>query len=143
MASESALRKLFAERVQGFDPCAQVRQVENAAGSGDPDTYVCTEGRSVWVELKYIPLPKRTSTPIRCRHIRTGQLLWAANHLKAGGRVWFLVQVGRWYLLLTAKVAAKLRHGLPREALYDHATVVYDGLPADVMQDMLTLPCDG
>lgn len=142
MASENALRKLFPQRVHQWDPHAQVRQVENAAGAGDPDTYVCTKGRSVWVELKYMALPKRKGTKLRGRHIRTSQLLWAAGHLRAGGTVWFLVQVGRDYYLLQPRVAARLKSGMAPDSLFEAASAVYtNGLPVDVMEDMLSLPC--
>ena len=142
MGSESSTRKRLRGVVLAYDPDAQVVQVENAVNSGDPDTYICTRGRSVWVELKYVALPKRVSTPIRCRHVRTAQLMWAADHLKAGGRVWFLVQVGNWYFLLLPRIAARLLNGVKREDLHNWATKVYKGaLPAQVMQDMLEQPC--
>lgn len=138
MASEGALRGMVATRVKQYDPDAHVRQVENAAGAGDPDTYVCSKGRSVWLELKYMPRPKRATTALRGRHIRTSQLLWAADHLKAGGNVWFLVQVGRDYYLLTPAVAAALKHGLAPEELDRRASVIYRGhLPPDMMEDAL------
>lgn len=133
MSSESALRKLYAQRIRGYDPLAHVRQIENAAGSGEPDTYVCSGGDSVWTELKYIDAPVRKTTKIRCRHVRTSQLLWAADHLKAGGIVWFLVQVGKDYYLLTPRVASALRSGLSRDVLEQRACGVWHGaLPEDV-----------
>lgn len=142
MASETALRKLLADRIHGEDPDAHVRQVENAAGSGDPDTYICFQGHSVWVELKYIEPPKRPTTPIRGKHIRTAQLLWAADHLRADGIVWFLVQVGKVYYLLNARTAARLKSGIPPGDLWDQAVAVWcDGLPWDVMHKLLELPC--
>ena len=133
MASEASFRSYLAERVWLADPHAHVMQVENQVETGTPDTYLRSQGFGAWLELKEIEPPKRATTGVRCRHYTRQQFAWAALEWRAGGRCWVFLQLGRAYLLLHPRTAARLRTGAYTvEQLRAAAVGVWDRqLPGD------------
>lgn len=72
------------------------QRIENLTGDGVPDTYLCVDGISWWLELKRgVQL---TNGAIRVDY-RPRQVPWLLDELRAGGQAGVLVQVGKDRLL--------------------------------------------
>lgn len=144
--SEAATRKLLAAKLVEAEPDAHVVQVENGAvGPGTPDTYVRVRGTAAWIEVKYAKAPARPTTPVRLRHLTTQQVGWHAAEIRAGGRVWLLLQLSRDYLLLHPKHGPGLRRGAyTAPQLAERAERVWKGaLPGPATVDFLVqTPCN-
>lgn len=116
-----------------------VTRVENVAGEGHPDAEGCYRGVQFWLELKVAKRPARSATLLRFGSpLRDSQVDWARKRIAAGGRVWYLIQVGsgherQVYLIRATTVSI--------DALYHHVNEdwlrQYDSLdevtPAQVM----------
>lgn len=92
--------------------------VENTALPGTPDLNF-VEG---WCELKRIGgWPKRPETFVRVKEFTPKQRAWAKRRHRAGGKVFFLLQAGRDWLLLPGNVAADIVDRATKQELIDEA----------------------
>jgi hypothetical protein len=86
-----------------------IERVENMAGIGRPDVNYCIRGVEGNIELKQLPeWPKREDTVVPVRHFTPQQRLWIRDRVRAGGRVYVLLQVCRpanLYMLLPGEWA--------------------------------------
>lgn len=71
-----------------------LQRVENLAAVGVPDVYYATRsGRSGWIELKAVTLPKRSSTRVLgTQGLRTEQVAWHAKAVAFGVRSYVLIR---------------------------------------------------
>ena len=78
--------------------------VENSAYAGTPDiNYI-----GGWIECKWLrSWPKRRETIVKVSRFHQGQRVWAKRRIKKGGVVWFVLQVGKEWLLIDGAVAAE------------------------------------
>lgn len=102
-----------------------VVRVENSCGSGFPDVEACWLGTSFTVELKCADRPKREGTTCNFKHMRAGQVIFAADRAKARGRHFLLLQVGSGHeaqrYLLVGTYAAAVLSGLTERAISTYA----------------------
>lgn len=75
---------------------ADLMRVENSVCPGTPDVNGCYRGVEFWIELKKVPRPRRTTTPVRIPHFTPQQRAWIKRR---GRRAFVLLQVGRAYFL--------------------------------------------
>lgn len=97
-----------------------IERIENAVGAGHPDVECCYMGVQNWIEQKVAKRPARSTTKLRFGSpLRDSQYEWALKRIAAGGRVWYLIQVGggpdRQMYLVRATVETV-------NALYEHVT---------------------
>ena len=126
MGSESALWDM----VRGtWTPHMRLVRIENRLELGTPDVYYNAIGRNGWLELKHVPAwPARKTTKVVIDHLTLEQITWAEAELKAGGRMWYLLQAERTYLLLTPAVAREIYEGsLTSAEIIERATVRDEG----------------
>ena len=105
--SERALWHTLRPRLLAI-PRALVRRIENGAGEGDPDVYLCSPSTGpLWIELKYRrQWPQRLDRIVTLPHFTPAQRSWHLAHATASGRSWVLLQVARHYMLLPGAQAA-------------------------------------
>lgn len=85
---------------------------EDELSTSIPDVSFARNGVDGWLELKTIAaLPKRASTPITLKHLRSGQVNWLESRGRRGaGACWLLLAVGEemsqadWYLVHHTRV---------------------------------------
>lgn len=78
-----------------MDHALHMERIENAVGVGHPDVELCYCGIQSWIEQKVAKRPARRTTKLRFGSpLRESQKLWAEQRIAAGGRVWYLIQVG-------------------------------------------------
>ena len=73
-------------------------RVENRVMRGMPDVHYIRDGKSGWIELKYIE--KWSKRGRFTSGLRQSQTFWANQHIRAGGKSWFLFRVGRDFTIL-------------------------------------------
>lgn len=97
---------------------AHVVRLEDKLTPGIPDLNFCYRGCEVWLEGKFVRLPKRDSTVITFgSSIRTlNQSEWMRKRRLAGGCCYFWIRVegGQWYILDDLEM---LREGLSKKQL--------------------------
>lgn len=95
-----------------------VQRFEDAVSRGIPDIYAARDGRSVWIEAKYLhSWPKRDTTPVRIG-LRPEQVVWIEDAVAAGVDVRIAVRVGRQNeLWFRGALVRWLAAGQPRAAL--------------------------
>jgi hypothetical protein len=72
-----------------------LERLENMVGVGHPDVEGCYQGVQFWLELKVAKRPARNTTKLRFGSpLRDSQVEWAKKRIAAGGRVWYLIQIG-------------------------------------------------
>jgi hypothetical protein len=113
----------------GLQAICQCERVENRVGAGMPDVYICSEGRSVWVELKKATPPRRASTPFAIKNLRRAQIIWHRNHARSGGLSWLLVQYGTEWILFSGRVLDQLAEPMTQTEAREIATEVWTSLP--------------
>lgn len=97
----------------GIQPFCFVQRIENNAGEGVPDIWLCSRetGRGAWVELKYRPsLPVRGSTPVftGAYGLRPAQVAWIYNRAVAGASIYALGQCEDTLWLVHGRYARRL-----------------------------------
>lgn len=111
--------------------------MENPVRPGTPDVNF-VEG---WIELKYMARwPKiPAERPVLMDHFTPQQRLFAIRRSRARGNIWFLMQVGKEYLLLTGLTAAEIVGTATKQQLID-AAVLYcpKGLDEEALIKWLT-----
>ena len=72
-------------------------RVENRVMKGMPDVHYLSEGKTGWIELKYMNKwpKKRFSTGLKL-----SQVFWARNYTKNGGSSWILIRIAREFTAL-------------------------------------------
>lgn len=71
-----------------------LQRLENSVGVGHPDVEGCVDGGQVWIELKSVLRPAKTTSLIRPKK-RPSQSIWHRQRSAAGCKInWILLQVG-------------------------------------------------
>jgi hypothetical protein len=98
--SESSMWGTVRQALRGLDPV----RIENKLEKGVPDVnYV--EG---WVELKWVrKAPKNPETILMIDHYTTEQRTWAIRRHHAKGKIFLLLKVGVWWMVLSGACAAE------------------------------------
>lgn len=103
-----------------MDLPVHIERVENIAGAGHPDVELCYMGVQNWIEQKAAHRPARPSTKLRFGSpLRDSQVEWAKKRIAAGGRVWYLIQVGAGHERQMYLVRATIE---TIDALFNHVT---------------------
>lgn len=112
--SESGQRSRVVRALRSLDAVA----VENPARPGTPDVnYI-----GGWIELKWLRRwPTRADTLVAIDHYTKQQRAWARRRIRRGGTCWWMLQVGREWLLLDGAVAAAYVGEVNRQQLVDLA----------------------
>jgi hypothetical protein len=76
-------RSLWNSLKQNLPKKTHFQRIENRAGQGMPDVYLCMNGVPVWCELKIIKNGRIT--------LSTSQIAWHLAHTRCGGASFFLV----------------------------------------------------
>lgn len=124
MATEATLWQWASQARRVFGEHLHVERLENMVGAGHPDVEGCLDGIQFWLELKVAKRPARAATKLRFGSpLRDSQVEWGKKRIAAGGRVWYLIQVGS---------------GSERQVYLIRATVqTIDALYAHVNEDWL------
>ena len=81
-------------------------RVENKVMKGMPDVHYIKDGKSGWVELKYLPEWPKTRMSIG---LMKNQSFWLKEYDEQNGRCWVMIRIGRDYIaLVDGKDAPKL-----------------------------------
>ena len=96
--SEKALWKWLSNVRRTHQPI-HIERLENSVGVGMPDVQGCWRGVPFFVELKQCREPAGVGTicPVK---VRDSQIEWHNERMAAGGRSFFLIQVGNIRYLL-------------------------------------------
>ena len=82
---------------------AHVVRLEDKLTPGIPDLNFCYRGKEVWLEGKFVRLPKRDNTLVSfgATHRTLNQSEWMKQRRDSGGCCFFWVRVegGQWYIL--------------------------------------------
>jgi hypothetical protein len=76
-------RSLWNSLKQNLPKKTHFQRIENRAGQGMPDVYLCMNGVPVWCELKIIKNGRVS--------LSTSQIAWHLAHTRCGGASFFLV----------------------------------------------------
>ena len=80
-------------------------RVENKVMKGMPDVHYIKDGKSGWLELKYIDKwPKKRVTT----RLMLNQALWLDEYAKNNGNCWILIRVARDFICLIKGENAKI-----------------------------------
>jgi hypothetical protein len=90
---EKSLWKWLEKAKLAFGPALHMERVENYLEKGTPDVEGCLNYGSFHIELKTSPRPSKPGTRIKPKY-QDGQPEWHEKRIRAGGRVFSLVQVG-------------------------------------------------
>lgn len=90
---ESSLWGWLRDGTKTYRPLLDMSRVENTVDEGTPDVEGCYDGGQFWCELKSLTRPIKPSTAINLE-VDTEQVRWHRRRSLAGGRTWFLIQVG-------------------------------------------------
>ena len=72
-------------------------RVENKVMKGMPDVHYLTNGKSGWVELKYLnKWPKKRFNS----GVKLNQVFWAKEYIKRKGNSWILIRIDRDFTAL-------------------------------------------
>lgn len=116
MKPESAMRQRISKILRQANKAPT--PVENTAMPGTPDLSFV----EAWMELKRIESwPKRAETFVRVRDFTPKQRAWLKRRHRAGGKVYFLLQAGRDWILLPGHVAADIVDRSTKQELIDEA----------------------
>jgi hypothetical protein len=96
--AESALNNVLLDALKPFHPV----RVENGAAPGTPDINF-VEG---WIESKYLDHWPRQGI-VKCDHYTPQQRVFAIRRKRSSGNIWFVVQIGKEYLIFDGGVAAE------------------------------------
>ena len=88
-----------------------IQRIETAIERGIPDVYFIYEGRSGWIEGKYIRQPKRKTTKLKVK-ITVEQIAWHISHARHGGISYFLIKKGRDVYLFKGASGRALAMGI-------------------------------
>ena len=76
-------RSLWNSLKQNLPRKTHFQRIENRAGQGMPDVYLCMDGVPVWCELKIIKNGRAS--------LSTSQIAWHLAHTRCGGASFFLL----------------------------------------------------
>lgn len=86
---ESNLWNWLREGGRPLRPDLDLQRIENLVGVGTPDVEGCYQGSQFWIELKAIDDSGSLDV-----EVSPEQVMWHRRRHLAGGRSWFLIQVG-------------------------------------------------
>ena len=87
-------------------------RIESMLAGGVPDVFFTIPQIHGWIELKVlVAWPKRPTTRVVIEHFTAQQGLWLFQHDKAGGHVWFFLEVAGEHFLIRGVDAKPLAHG--------------------------------
>jgi hypothetical protein len=93
MGSEKQFWNLLRDKL----PINKMYRVENKVTKGMPDIHYIHEGKSGWIELKYLDkFPKNRISS----GLKLNQMYWSLEHFKNGGASWVLIRIGRDFIAL-------------------------------------------
>lgn len=108
-------------------PLLHMRRVENMVSTGDPDVDGCWNGDYFELELKGCDRPAKPGSILNFE-IRQSQVLFHRKRVRAGGRIWVYIRVGKG--LSTA------RYLIPSNFLQQ----IQEGVQEEVLASMAVLP---
>ena len=108
-------------------PFLDLQRIEDRTKAGTPDVNGCHSGTEFWVELKYLDLPVRPTTPLHIKNFKPEQRLWMRNRAAAGGLSWLFVRVGELYFLFDHEKGKYLNQPQSREWWKLNATFYWEG----------------
>ncbi|MDH5664699.1 MAG: hypothetical protein OEY10_00175 [Nitrosopumilus sp.] len=79
--------------VDAIAPWCHVSKIENGAGVGTPDLFICYKGRNIWIELKAFDRPPKTlgtKNPASWKR----ECLWLKSLVDNGGAGFVCVVIG-------------------------------------------------
>lgn len=95
MATEKTQWQWLSNARRELGAALHMERIENMVGAGHPDVELCYAGVQAWIEQKVAKRPARKTTVLRFGSpLRDSQKEWAEKRIAAGGRVWYLIQVG-------------------------------------------------
>lgn len=86
---ESQLWNWLRDGTRAQRPDLDMQRIENLVGVGTPDVEACYQGIAFWIELKAINDQENLDV-----EVSPEQVMWHRRRARAGGRSWFLIQVG-------------------------------------------------
>jgi hypothetical protein len=85
-------------------------RVENRVMKGMPDVHYIQDGKSGWIELKYIAdWPRKRIAS----GLMLNQAMWLQEYVEHKGRCWVLIRIGRDFIGLVDGRDAKVLHDRP------------------------------
>ena len=111
--SEKQMRRRVVKALKPFDGMS----VENIACPGTPDV----ESTLGWIELKQLPGWTRSGHLPAMPHYRKVQRIWLAKRWRAGGAAFFLLQIGKEWLLFDGAIASVLDRGQSKDLVRESA----------------------
>jgi len=138
MSRESSLWQWLKKAERELGPNLHMNRIENSAGQGQGDVEGHLRGSGqFWIELKTTTRPVRPETKIRFK-VRPKQIAWHTARAKAGGRSYFLLQVGsgadRRLYLVRGRLAAKIAQGMTESELAAQSENFGDATSADFLK---------
>lgn len=131
---ESRLYKKLKRATPGF----HWQRHEDKLTAGIPDCSFGAAGVNGWVELKtYDCWPRKINDPLAFTDLKPEQRNWATKRGRAGGRVWFLVEVGEDWFLISWKYARRLGT-MTREQLLEASDIFGSGPITRVIAEVFT-----
>ena len=99
-------------------PDVKMYRVENRVSEGMPDVHYIKDGKSGWIELKYLAeWPARNKI---CVGLRLNQSFWLDEYKQLKGRCWILIRIGREFVgLIDGADAKKVYEKIPVKELLD------------------------
>ena len=79
-------------------------RVENRVMKGMPDVHYIKNGKSGWVEIKYLPIWPRNRIS---SGLKQNQYFWLKEYDENKGKGWILIRIGRDFIGLVAGSKAK------------------------------------
>lgn len=112
-------------------------RVENAVGTGMADVEACLDGSQTWIELKCETRPSDPSTKIKAR-FQPSQIPWLKKRIKAGGRAFVLLQVGKGHdaerYLIPGDAAEILARGATEDKIKRLAILPGDATALEIVE---------
>lgn len=98
---ENIMESRLFKKLKRATPLFHWQRHEDKFTSGIPDCSYAGPNGEGWVELKtYDNWPREPSEALKFTDLKPTQVNWAMKRIKAGGTVWFLVEVGNdWFLI--------------------------------------------
>lgn len=127
MATERTQWQWLSGARRELGPALHMDRIENLVGVGNGDVNLCYRGVEAWIEQKVAKRPARKTTVLRFGSpLRDSQVEWAEKRIKAGGRVYYLIQVGsgserQMYLIKgTIETVNQLYHHVTEDWCREH-----------------------
>ncbi len=141
---ESRLWEWLSKARRVFKSRLHISRIENEIGRGIPDTEACLDGVQLWIELKCTKRPANSTTRLKII-FQAGQPEWLRRRVRAGGRAFVLVQVGKGgearRYLVPGDLAEQLEEGVTEEELVPLSVdFVDDKDPTSILRRAVSIP---